>query len=122
MSIEPAVNYDEILDALFTRDDFNREKFDEGGKLTHEQYARWYAREMYEGAASKQRQQVAEKTLRLLELAERAWAEGYRLKSTSKIPVGVGTEIPDTALAWRRVSAGYVAMAEHYRLAYLVKI
>jgi hypothetical protein len=127
MNSTTEINYDEILTALNTLNDYRRENFEE--PLSHEQYARWYAAQTWEMNSDngtreyirEQREVVRAETLRLLAIAVRAEQDGYMVKATDAHNIGVSSKIPQEALASRRVGGGFVGTAERYRYQYLFK-
>lgn len=60
---------------------------------------------------------------RLAELGEQYFAEGYRVKHTERFTrfTPYDHRIPDDALIFRRIPAGYVATNEQERIEYLIK-
>lgn len=58
----------------------------------------------------------------LLKAGNEYFAQGYRLKESDRQMRGLSFEVPAEALAWRLVSAGYIATSEAERLQYIVKV
>lgn len=57
---------------------------------------------------------------RLLAVGNAAFALGYRLHRTDRHTRGLSVSIPSEALAWRLVTAGYIATTEQVRIEYVV--
>lgn len=64
---------------------------------------------------------AVEAKLELKRLGEVYYAEGYRLHKTKRQIVGLGFTIPDTAIEWRILSAGYTAGIAMERLFYITR-
>lgn len=71
-----------------------------------------------EGPTQEDRDSVRE----LMDAAYRYFAEGYRLQEGPRHQFGISHDVPDNALAWRLVPAGYIATSEAWRLQYVVKL
>jgi hypothetical protein len=110
----------EILNALVARAAVNNKHLDHLNMLYHTMISHDPMTDQKDDTEAKKL--VAEEK-RLAALGETYFAEGYRVRYTERFTVGIPYwhRVPDEAILFRRVPAGYLATCEQQRIEYLIK-